>query len=84
MAGGAQAASAAAKTAAPPAVTVQNLLHMALWGTAAATALLVAILATRSDAGSQRIAAARATQGPPHGLDPEAVTNFAGRHLALQ
>jgi hypothetical protein len=39
-----------------------SVWRMVLWGTTAATALLVAILASRSDAGSQRFAAAGATR----------------------
>jgi len=54
MAGQAQAANAAAKKGVQPAFAMHSLWRMALWGTTAATALLVAILATRSDAGSAR------------------------------
>jgi len=73
MAGQAQAANAAAKKGVQPAFAMHSLWRMALWGTTAATALLVAILATRSDAGSQRFATAGARQ-----FDAEA----AARQLA--
>jgi hypothetical protein len=73
MAGQAQAANAAAKKGVQPAFAMHSLWRMALRGTTAATALLVAILATRSDAGSQRFAAAGARQ-----FDAEA----AARQLA--
>jgi hypothetical protein len=62
MAGQAQAANAAAKKGVQPAFAMHSLWRMVLWGTTAATALLVAILASRSDAGSQRFAAAGATR----------------------
>ena len=46
--------------------------RIALWGTTAATALLVAILTSRSDAGSQRIATTPgATRGAPRQFDAE-------------
>ena len=46
--------------------------RIALWGTTAATALLVAILTSRSDAGSQRIATTPgATHGAPRQFDAE-------------
>jgi hypothetical protein len=55
-----------------PAFTVQSLCRIALWGTTAATALLVAILTSRSDAGSQRIATTPgATHGAPRQFDAE-------------
>lgn len=78
MAGRAQAANAAAKEVVQPAFTMEKLWRMALWGTTAATALLVAILTTRSDAGSQRIAMGWTTQGAPRQFDAEA----AARQLA--
>src|SRR5262249_30182947 len=53
---------------------IHGLWRMALWGTTAATALLVAILATRSDAGSQRFA----TAGGARQFDAE----VAARQLA--
>jgi len=74
MAGQAQAANAAAKKGVQPAFAIHGLWRMALWGTTAATALLVAILATRSDAGSQRFA----TAGGARQFDAEA----AARQLA--
>jgi hypothetical protein len=72
MAGQAQTANAAAKKVTQPASTMQSLWRMALWGTTAATALLVAILTSRSDAGSQRIATTPgATHGAPRQFDAE-------------
>ena len=72
MAGQAQTANAAAKKVTQPAFTMQSLCRIALWGTTAATALLVAILASRSDAGSQRIATTPgATHGAPRQFDAE-------------
>jgi hypothetical protein len=57
---------------AQPAFTMQSLWRIALWGTTAATALLVAILTSRSDAGSQRIATTPgATHGAPRQFDAE-------------
>ena len=51
---------------------MQSLSRIALWGTTAATALLVAILTSRSDAGSQRIATTPgATHGAPRQFDAE-------------
>lgn len=44
------------KVAAKTPFTMQNLWRLALWGSAAAAALLVATLTTRSDIGSQRAA----------------------------
>jgi hypothetical protein len=74
MAGRAQTANAAAKKGTQPAFTMQRLGRMALWGTTAASALLVAILTSRSDAGSQRIAATPAAAHAPGQFDAEAVT----------
>jgi hypothetical protein len=75
MAGQAQTANAAAKKVTQPASTMQSLWRMALWGTTAATALLVAILTSRSDAGSQRIATTPgATHGAPRQFDAESAT----------
>jgi hypothetical protein len=72
MAGQAQTANAAAKKVTQPAFTMQSLCRIALWGTTAATALLVAILTSRSDAGSQRIATTPgATHGAPRQFDAE-------------
>ena len=72
MAGQAQTANAAAKMVTQPAFTMQSLCRIALWGTTAATALLVAILTSRSDAGSQRIATTPgATRGAPRQFDAE-------------
>lgn len=72
MAGQAQTANAAAKKVTQPAFTMQSLSRIALWGTTAATALLVAILTSRSDAGSQRIATTPgATDGAPRQFDAE-------------
>jgi hypothetical protein len=60
--------------------TILHLWRMTLWGTTAATALLVAVLTTRSEPGSQRMAAlfsangsseAQVATGP---LDPQAQT----------
>ncbi len=48
--------SAANKVAARPVFTMQSLWRVALWGSTAAVALFVAILTTRSDVGSQRVA----------------------------
>jgi hypothetical protein len=54
------------------AFTMLSLRRIALWGTTAATALLVAILTSRSDAGSQRIATTPgATHGAPRRFDAE-------------
>jgi hypothetical protein len=44
------------KRPAAAAFTMRNLWRMTLWGGGAASALLVAVLASRSDAGTQRIA----------------------------
>ena len=44
------------KRPAPAAFTMRNLWRMTLWGGVAASALLVAVLASRSDVGAQRIA----------------------------
>jgi hypothetical protein len=44
------------KRPAPAAFTMRNLWRMTLWGGAAASALLIAVLASRSDVGAQRIA----------------------------
>ena len=41
---------------APAAFTMRNLWRMTLWGGVAASALLIAVLASRSDVGAQRIA----------------------------
>jgi hypothetical protein len=72
MAGQAQTANAAAKMVTQPAFTMQSLCRIALWGTTAATALLVAILTSWSDAGSQRIATTPgATRGAPRQFDAE-------------
>lgn len=72
MAGQAQTANAAAKKVTQPAFTMQSLSRIALWGTTAATALLVTILTSRSDAGSQRIATTPgATDGAPRQFDAE-------------
>jgi hypothetical protein len=72
MAGQAQTANAAAKKVTQPAFTMQSLCRIALWGTTAATALLVAILTSRSDAGSQRIATTPgATHAAPRQFDAE-------------
>lgn len=57
MVGRAQTVNATAETAAAePTFTMQNLWRLALWGSTAAAALLLAILTTRSDVGSQRVA----------------------------
>jgi len=57
MAGQAQAVKAAPRRAAPKKTfTMQRLWRMALWGATAASALLVAVLTTRSEVGSQRVA----------------------------
>jgi hypothetical protein len=75
MAGEAQTANIAAKQVTQPAFTMQRLWRLALWGTTAATALLVAILTDRSDAGSQRIAAMPdAIHGAPRKFDAESAT----------
>lgn len=50
------ARNAGDRAAATPTFTMQALWRQALWGSAAATALLVAILSTRSDLGAQRTA----------------------------
>lgn len=72
MAGQAQTSNAAAKMVTQPAFTMQSLCRIALWGTTAATALLVAILTSWSDAGSQRIATTPgATRGAPRQFDAE-------------
>jgi hypothetical protein len=78
MAGQAQTANAAAKKVTQPAFTMQSLCRIALWGTTAATALLVAILTSRSDAGSQRIAT---TPGATHGAPRQFDAEFAARQL---
>lgn len=44
------------KRPAPAAFTMRNLWRMTLWGGATASALLIAVLASRSDVGAQRIA----------------------------
>ena len=74
MAGQAQTAHAAAKRGTQPAFTMQRLGRMALWGTTAASALLVAILTSRSDAGSQRITPTPGAAHAPRQFDAEAVT----------
>jgi len=52
----AQAVKAApAKVEARTPLTMQGLWRMTLWGTTAATALLVAVLTTRSEVGAQRV-----------------------------
>jgi hypothetical protein len=48
--------TAPAKAAAAGAFTIQHLWRMMLWGATAAGALLVAVLTTRGDTGSQRMA----------------------------
>ena len=78
MAGQAQTANAAAKKVTQPAFTMQSLCRIALWGTTAATALLVAILTSRSDAGSQRIAT---TPGATHGAPCQFDAESAARQL---
>lgn len=60
--GGMAASKPAVKPVPPPkkpataAFTMRHLWRLTLWGGAAASALLVAVLASRSDAGAQRIA----------------------------
>jgi hypothetical protein len=44
--------------------TMQRLRRQALWGSAAAAALLIAVLASRTDAGSQRVAMMLASLSP--------------------
>lgn len=57
MLGRAQIVNAAPKkVAAKTTFTLRHLRHQALWGSAAAAALLIAVLASRSDLGSQRAA----------------------------
>jgi hypothetical protein len=57
MAGQAQAVKAPPKKAAPKKTfSMQGLWRMALWGATAASALLIAVFATRSEVGSQRVA----------------------------
>jgi hypothetical protein len=73
--------SVAAKTT----LTVQRLWRQALWGSAAAAALLVAILSGRSDIGGQKAASvfaflkvapslSQSSQAPPHAFDAELAT----------
>ncbi len=50
------------RVAAKPAFTMRNLRRLALWGSAAAAAMFVAVIAGRSDVGAQRIAGLF----PPH------------------
>src|SRR5580700_5944977 len=53
----------AAKDAAKVPVTMRGLWRLVLWGTTAATALLVAVLSSRGMVGSQRAAVAMSTLG---------------------
>jgi len=74
------------KVAARPAFTMRKLERLALWGSAAAAAMFVAVIAGRSDVGSQRIAglipsthlpssrAAHPNQAAAAPLDTEAAT----------
>lgn len=48
--------SVAGRVAAKPVFTMRSLWRMALWGSTAVAALFVAILSSRSDVGSQRVA----------------------------
>jgi hypothetical protein len=71
--------------AAKPPLTMQRLWRQALWGSAAAAALLVAILSGRSDVGGQRAASifpflkftpvlSQSSQATPHAFDAESAT----------
>jgi hypothetical protein len=66
-------------------LTMQRLWRQALWGSAAAAALLVAILSGRSDVGGQRAASifsflkltpilSQSSQAAPHAFDAESAT----------
>ena len=57
--------AAPAKAAARKPFTIAHLWRMTLWGATAATALLVAVLTTRSEPGSQRIATLFSVHGHP-------------------
>ncbi len=59
----ASAAKVGAKDAAKVPVTMRGLWRLVLWGTTAATALLVAVLSSRGMVGSQRAAIAMSTLG---------------------
>lgn len=67
------------KAAAAGAFTLAHLWRMTLWGATAAGALLFAVLTTRSDAGSQRIATIFSEPGTKqvaaHPFDPQAETH---------
>jgi hypothetical protein len=58
--------------------TMRHLWRMALWGATASSALFVAVLTTRSEVGSQRIAAmfspARTQVAAAHPVDPQTET----------
>jgi hypothetical protein len=71
--------------AAKPPVSMQRLWRQALWGSAAAAALLIAILSGRNDAAGQRAAsvfsffslvssASQPSQAAPHPFDAESTT----------
>ena len=49
------------KPAAKPTFSMANLWHLAAWASTAATALFIAIIATRSDVGSDRVSGALAS-----------------------
>ena len=59
------------KPAAKPAFSMANLWHLAAWASTAATALFIAIIATRGDVGSDRVSGALASlhlaSPPAHG-----------------
>jgi hypothetical protein len=86
MAGQAQAVKAPPKRAAPKKTfTMQGLWRMALWGATAASALLVAVLSTRSEVGSQRVAIILSSLRVNSLLRPgQATTQIAARAFDAQ
>jgi hypothetical protein len=76
------AGNAVDRAAATPSFTMQTLWRQALWGSAAATALLVAILSTRSDVGAQRADVMLSTSRPASSASPRVAQ--ANGHQASQ
>jgi hypothetical protein len=74
--------AAPAKAAAAGAFTIQHLWRMTLWGATAAGALLIAVLTTQGDTGSQRMATLLSEPGKrqvaAQPFDPQAETRKLG------